>query len=105
MKNASRKVLALSALSIGLFSFAAFEGGSIKGTVNPSGSVESVYAISGTDTIKAVVADSLIAMDNVKAGTYSIQIDAKEPFKDQKLDNVLVEKGKITDLGKLTLVQ
>ncbi|WP_026897533.1 hypothetical protein [Daejeonella oryzae] len=104
MKNVSRSILALTAVSIGLFSFTAFEGGTIKGTVTPSGSVESVYAISGTDTIKAQVADSLVALE-VKPGTYSIQIDAKEPFKDQKVENVLVEEGKTTDLGTITLNQ
>ena len=89
--------------SLGLMAFTSVETGTIKGTLNPANSVNQVLAISGTDTLKITPDSSLFTFDQVKAGSYTVIIDAKEPLKDKALENVTVKAGEVADLGEIKL--
>ena len=103
MKNSRIGLLGLSALFIGLFSFQAFEGGSIKGNIVPVDGASQVWALSATDTLKAMINHGAFEIQNVKAGTYKVYIDAVEPYKDVIKEGVQVAEGGAADLGNISL--
>ena len=103
MKNTKIGVLALAALFVGLVSFENFDGGSIKGKVVPPDGASQVWALSSTDTLKAIINQGMFEIQNAKAGTYKIYIDAVEPYKDVIKEGVQVTEGGAADLGDITL--
>ena len=103
MKKSSLGFLATATVALGLMAFTTVETGTIKGTLNPANSVNQVLAISGTDTLKVTPDSASFTFDQVKAGSYTVIIDAKEPLKDKALDNVTVKAGEIADLGEIKL--
>lgn len=82
--------------------FRSFDESSITGKVSPAGQAETVWAINGTDSVTAKVIDGAFAIA-VKAGTYKVVVDAKEPYKDASLENVRVADGAPTDVGEIKL--
>lgn len=99
---------ALAALSIGvfgLFAFSEIQTSSIKGTVTPAEGGVSAAAISGTDTVRAIITNGSFEIANLAAGTYSLLIEASAPYKNQTKDNVTVAEGESTDVGEITLAQ
>ena len=105
MKKSGLGFLATATVALGLMAFTAVETGSIKGTVTPANSVNQVLAVSGTDTLKATADSTSFTIDQVKAGSYTVVIDAKEPFKDKTVENVEVKAGQVADLGEIKLEQ
>ncbi|ASZ12800.1 carboxypeptidase-like regulatory domain-containing protein [Chitinophaga pendula] len=103
MKKTRIGMLALAALAFGTFAFKGAEGGSISGKVTPAEGAQEVWAIQGTDTLKTVVTDGAFNLQNAKAGTYTVIVDGKDPYKDATLQEVKVEDGKATDLGEIRL--
>jgi hypothetical protein len=88
------------------FAALAFKGvdmGSISGKVTPADAATRVWAFSGTDTLKAPVTDGAFTLEGAKAGTYTVIVGAKSPFKDVTVENVKVEDNKTTDLGEIKL--
>ncbi len=81
------------------------ETGVIKGRVNPLDAANQVWAISGADTLKTTLNNGEFVFDKVKTGSYTVAIDAKDPYKDQMIDNVEVKVGEIKDLGEIKLAQ
>ena len=102
MKKSSLGILTAAGLTFGLMAFTAIQTGSIKGTLTPANSVNQVWAISETDSLK-VAPDSTSFTIEAKAGTYTIVIDAKDPYKDQTRQDVAVKDGETTDLGEIKL--
>lgn len=96
---------ALVVLLTGVVAFRNFEGGSISGKVTPVDGASQAWAISGSDTLKASVTDGTFSVQPAKSGTYTVIIDAKDPYKDATLQDVKVEDGKVTDLGEIKLEQ
>lgn len=105
MKRTKLSLLALAAVTFGAFAFTSFEGGSISGKVVPAEGATEAWAVSGTDTLKTAVAQGAFSFTSAKAGTYTVIVDAKEPFKDATITDVKVEDGKATDLGEIKLAQ
>ncbi|AWO01081.1 carboxypeptidase regulatory-like domain-containing protein [Chitinophaga alhagiae] len=105
MKRTKMSLLALAAVAFGAFAFKGFQGGSITGKVVPADGATEAWAVSGTDTLKAPIAEGAFSFADAKAGTYTVVIDAKEPFKDATITDVKVEDGKGTDLGEIKLAQ
>lgn len=103
MKKSSLGFLATATVALGLMAFTTVETGTIKGTLSPANSVNQVLAISGTDTLKVTPDSSSFTFEQVKAGSYTVIIDAKEPLKDKALDNVTVKAGEVADLGEIKL--
>jgi hypothetical protein len=103
MKMTKVGLSAFVALAVGALAFNSFDGGSISGKVTPVDGATEVWAISGTDTLKAPVTDGAFSVQPAKAGTYTVIVDAKDPYKDATLQDVKVEDGKATDLGEIKL--
>lgn len=92
-----------AAFALGLVAFSGRETG-IVGKVTPGDSVELVWAINGTDSLKTNVTSGAFSLP-AAPGTYKVIIDAKEPYKDVTFDNVEVRDGEPTDLGEIALQQ
>ena len=75
---------------------------SITGKVSPGDGAESVWAISPTDSVKAMINAGTFTMQ-VKPGTYKVMVDAKDPYRDVLLDNVIVADGHPADVGEIVL--
>jgi hypothetical protein len=105
MKKSGLGFLATATAALGLTAFTAVETGSIKGTFAPANSVNQVWAVSGTDTLKVTPDSTSFNFDQVKSGKYTVLIDAKEPLKDKTVENVEVKAGQAADLGVIKLEQ
>ena len=86
MKQISISIIALAAM----FAFKYADSGSISGKVTPADAASQVWAIQGSDTLKTPIADGTFTIKGVKAGTYTVIIGAKHPFKDVTVTNVKV---------------
>ena len=78
--------------------------GSIRGEIAPSTCKSVVYAIVGTDTLTSTYPSSLgkFVLQGLDAGTYKVAIDADNCV-GKTIQNVNVQVGKATDLGKIQL--
>ncbi|MBO9564933.1 MAG: carboxypeptidase regulatory-like domain-containing protein [Niastella sp.] len=104
--NRTFKTLSLFFItSAALFSFTLRPGSGIKGTVAPAESAGTVYAISGTDTLKVEVAQGAFLFSDIKPGTYKVTVEAKAPYKNFSKEDIAVKDGEVVDLGAITLAQ
>lgn len=95
---------ALVLLTTGIFAFSVTEeGGSISGKVVPEGSATEAWAINGSDTVKTAIVEGTFSIQPVKAGTYTVIINVKTPYKNTTLEDVTVKDGKVTDFGEIKL--
>jgi TolA-binding protein len=83
----------------------AVEGGSITGKITPADGATEVEAVNGADKLKGAVSQGAFTIPAAKAGTYTITILGKSPFKNAVIKDVKVEDGKATDLGEVKLEQ
>ena len=102
-----RTKLAIAALAVStgmLFSFNAFQTKSIKGTVTPADKAVRAWAVSPVDTLNAEVQNGSFEIKDVKAGTYSVIIEAQEPFANtRKKDIVVSADSATTNVGEIKL--
>ena len=104
MKNFRVALAALAISSAALFSFNALQTTTIKGTVTPADKAVRAWALSATDTLRADVLNGAFEIKDAKAGTYSIIIEAKEPFANTaRKDVVVTSDSAVKDLGVITL--
>lgn len=85
--------------------FKIFEEGSISGKVIPEDGATEAWAITGSDTVKATITNGTFSIQPVKAGTYTVIINVKAPYKNATLPDVKVLDGKVTDFGEIKLEQ
>jgi hypothetical protein len=71
-------------------SFNSFQTNSIKGTVTPADKAIKAWAVSPTDTFNANVQNGQFEIKDVKAGTYSVIIQAQDPFANIRKKDVVV---------------
>ena len=105
MKNKKAGMWAVIAMAAGLFASTTFQGGSIKGKVIPADGASQVWAMSGTDTLKAAISQGNFEITNAKAGTYKVYIDAIDPYKDVVKEGVQLSDGGMVDLGEIQLTK
>lgn len=105
MKNTKLALLTLSIAVTGFFSFMNIEGGAIKGTVTPSDGASTAWAVSATDTLKDAIENGAFEITGVKAGTYTVIIEAKASGKNTTKEGVVVTDGNVTDVGEIKLPQ
>lgn len=105
MKTILKSTTAIALASVALFSFKNNEAASIKGSVTPAESAVNVWAIQGTDSLKATITDGAFSLAEVKPGTYQVVVEAKAPYKNLVKENVEVKEGAAVDLGSLSLEQ
>ncbi|MCG2617026.1 carboxypeptidase regulatory-like domain-containing protein [Terrimonas sp. NA20] len=103
MKKARLTLAAIAISAASLFSFKAFEGGSVKGTVTPADKAIRAWAISSTDTVRADISSGAFEIKDVKPGTYSVIIEAQEPFANTRKKDVVVTEGQATEVGEIQL--
>ncbi len=103
MKKIRLTLAVLAVSSAALFSFNSMQTTAIKGTATPAENAINVWAISATDTFKVAVLNGAFELTNVKAGTYSVTIEATEPFVNTTKNDVVVTEGQITDVGEIAL--
>lgn len=87
----------------GIFAFTSSQS-SISGRVSPANGANMVWAVSGTDSIKAAITAGAFALQ-VKPGTYKLFVDAKDPYKDVMLENLEIKEGQPLDVGEIVLQQ
>lgn len=105
MKSIKVSLVAVGIATVGLFAFKGIQTGSIKGTVAPADAAVRVWALSGTDTLKAPVDKGAFELSGAKAGTYRVIVEAKPPYKNAAKDGVTVTDGQPTDIGEIKLEQ
>ena len=100
-----RVVLAALAISTGaLLSFDSIQVNAIKGTVSPADKAIRAWAVSSTDTLNAEVQNGSFEITDVKAGTYSVIIEAEAPYAStRKKDVVVSPDSTVTDIGEIKL--
>ena len=87
-----------------LFAFNKINAPAIRGRIIPADGAETVWAISGKDSTRAVLVSGSFAIQ-VKPGLYQVIIDAKEPYKDISLENLEIGSDHELDLGEIILQQ
>lgn len=76
----------------------------IKGWVTPKEAGISAWAISRTDTFKThVSSEGMFDIMDVKPGTYTIVIQASQPYKPAQKEGVIVTEGSMVDVGEIKL--
>ncbi len=104
MKKIRLSLAALAFTSMALFSFDAFQSSSIKGTVSPADKAIRAWAVSEDDTLNAEVQNGTFEITDVKAGTYSVIIEAESPYAStRKKDVVVSPDSTVTDVGEIKL--
>lgn len=104
MKKIRLTLAALAFSSMALFSFDAFQSGTIKGTVSPADKAIRAWAVSTDDTLNAEVQNGTFEITDVKAGTYSVIIEAESPYAStRKKDVVVSPDSAVTDVGEIKL--
>lgn len=105
MKNNLKFLPLFLIASAAFFSFALMPAAGIKGKVAPAESAGTVWAISGTDTLKTQTEQGAFLFPDAKPGSYKVLVEAKAPYKNAVKENVAVKEGEVVDLGTITLVQ
>ncbi|HEX5024547.1 MAG TPA: carboxypeptidase regulatory-like domain-containing protein [Agriterribacter sp.] len=105
MKKTRLALATLGIVASGLFAFNVIVNGSVKGSVSPADAAAKVWAISGTDTLKADVTNGAFEIMDAKPGVYKIIIEANAPFKNSSKEGVEVKDGESTDIGQIKLEQ
>jgi len=102
MKRILQTTTLLALVTIGLFAFRAAQNSGIKGTVSPADGAGMVWAINGPDSLKMTPQNGAFTF-TAKPGTYKVIVQAVGDYKNFIKDEVVVEDGKVTDLGTITL--
>jgi hypothetical protein len=105
MKNAKFAAFASGIVALGLSAFTLLQTTSIKGTVSPADKAVKAWAISSSDTLSAPVTNGAFQIQNVKAGDYSVIIEAQSPYANTRKKDVVVKDGQTTDVGEIQLQQ
>jgi len=105
MKNTKFAAIGAGILAIAMSAFTHFQTSSIKGTVTPADKAVKAWAISTNDTLSAPVNNGSFEIPNAKAGTYSVIIEAQDPYANTRRKDVIVTEGQTTDVGEIKLQQ
>src|SRR5688500_18730650 len=76
----------------------------IVGKVNPGDAAEMVWLLGEKDSLKTGLSEGQFYFDT-KPGTYRLVVDAKAPYKDAFLENLVVKSEETLDVGEIILKQ
>ena len=102
-----KHVLISASITVALVSGSAFRdpyASGISGRFTPAESVNLVYVIKGTDSLKTIPANGAFMLETIP-GFYKVLLDAKSPLKDVVIESVEVMEGRNTDLGEIRITQ
>lgn len=102
MKRILQSLVMLTTVTLALFAFRAQQNSGIKGTISPADGAGMVWAISGPDSLKMTPENGAFSFAT-KPGTYKVIVQGVADYKNFIKDEVVVEDGKVTDLGTITL--
>ena len=85
-----------------LTAFVVTKTSGIHGTVSPADGAKKIWALSGRDTVSALPSSGTFTL-NVRPGNWQLIIEAAKPYKDAVVRNIIVEDGRYTDAGEITL--
>lgn len=105
MKKTKLTAIGAGIIVIAISAFTSFQTSSIKGTVTPSDKAVKAWALSASDTLSAPVTNGTFEIQNVKAGDYSVIIEAQAPYGNTRKKHVKVTDGQTTDVGEIQLQQ
>ena len=105
MKNTKFALIGAGIIAIAVSAFTHLQTSSIKGTVAPADKAVKAWALSSTDTLSAPVTNGSFEIQNVKAGDYSVVIEAQAPYANTRKKDVVVTDGQTTDVGEIKLQQ
>ena|SRR5689334_2589294 len=105
MKNTKFAAIGAGIVAIAITAFTSLQTTSIKGTVTPADKAVKAWALSSTDTLSAPVNNGNFEIPNAKAGTYSVIIEAQDPYANTRKKDVVVTDGQTTDVGEIKLQQ
>lgn len=97
--------MSLAALAVGAISLFAFNDsgpGGVKGTVTPPEAATKIWVMSKTDTVSADITQGKFEINDLKAGTYSIVVEAKAPYKSIGKEGITVADSPV-DVGEIKL--
>jgi hypothetical protein len=77
--------------------------GSIKGMISPPNGAARVWAISKKDTTIGMIYQGMFLISELQPGTYSLQVEAIPPYKNERKEFVVVNEGQETDIGYILL--
>jgi hypothetical protein len=77
--------------------------GSIKGMISPPNGAARVWAISKKDTAIGMIYQGMFLISELQPGTYSLQVEAIPPYKNERKEFVVVNEGQETDIGYILL--
>ena len=77
----------------------------VKGSVTPATAALRAWLISKSDTLNAAVIQGNFTITNVKAGNYTLMVEARPPYRDSYKQDVLVVDGQPTDVGVIQMNQ
>lgn len=89
-------------LMMTIWSFITSEASGVRGTITPVEAITSVLLISGKDTVKNIPINGQFTIET-RPGIYQLLVDAQSGYKDMLLERVIVEEGRMTDIGALVL--
>jgi hypothetical protein len=89
-------------LMMTIWSFINSETSGVRGTISPVEALGSVILISGKDTVKNIPVNGQFTIE-ARPGIYQLLVDAQSGYKDMLLERVVVEEGRMTDIGSLIL--
>ena len=104
MKNTRLTLAAFTIAAASLFSFRYMQDAGIKGTVTPADKAVKAWALSDADTLKTTIDNGSFEFKNVKPGTYSVIIEAQEPYAHTRKSDVVVADS-VTNIGEIKLQQ
>lgn len=110
MKNTTITVIACGIIALVISAFTIMQSSSIKGTVNPADKAVKAIAIpsdtrSSSDSVSAPITNGNFEIQNLKAGDYSLIIQAAAPYGNATKVGITVQNGKSTDVGEIQLQQ
>ena len=110
MKSAKIVVPGFLTIGLAVLAFNFQQTSSIKGHIMPADKAVKVVAVpsderSIKDSIAAPITNGNFEIQNLKAGDYSVLVQAQAPYESVLKAGVTVEKGKATDLGEIQLQQ
>lgn len=76
----------------------------ILGRVVPADGAELVWVLGEKDSLKSVLIEGNFQFE-VRPGMYKLVVDAKQPYKDVMLDNLVVRADETLDVGEIVLKQ
>ena len=105
MKKISFIIVMILGITVALSAFKSIRTGGIQGSIVPVDGATELYALSGTDTLRAPINNGRFMFTAVKASTYTVWVKANPPYKDATINNVAVVDSASTNVWEIKLMQ